>query len=62
MTLAVNVSDVISDIKKAFKNKNYHHWAHTSDDGMNKSLKFMIYLIYGYAVWIVAKELWGKVL
>ena len=39
------MSDVISDIKKAFKNKNYHHWAHTSVDGMNKSLKFMIFYL-----------------
>ena len=40
------MSDVISDVKKSLKHKNYHHWAHTADDGMNKSLKFIIYLIY----------------
>ena len=56
------MSDVVSDVKKALKHKDYHYWAHTADDGMNKSLKFIIYLIYGYAFWVVIEELWGKII
>ena len=62
MTLVVSMSDVVSDIKKALKHKNYHHWAYTADDGMNKSLKFIIFIIYGYALWVVAKEIWEKMI
>ena len=56
------MSDVVSDVKKALKHKNYHHWAYTADDGLNKSLKFIIYSIYGYALWVVAKEIWEKMI
>ena len=40
----------------------YHHWVYTSDDSMNKTLKTAIYLLYGYAFWVVLVELWEKML
>lgn len=56
------MSDVISDVKKALKHKQYHHWVYAADDSMNKTLKTAIYLLYGYALWVVLVELWEKML
>ena len=53
-------NDVITDIRNFFKPKVYPYWVTASDDQMNKVLKTCIYLIYGYAAWLVIVELWEK--
>lgn len=35
----------------------YHNWVYQSDDSMNKTLKFAIYCLYGYGLYVVIKEL-----
>ena len=38
----------------------YHEWAYTSDDTMNKLLKFCIYSLYCYGAYIFIAEMWSK--
>ena len=38
----------------------YHHWVYMADDSMNKTLKFAVYCLYGYAAYVVAVELIDK--
>ena len=53
-------NNVIADVKKSLEPKVYPHWVTASDDQMNKVLKTCIYLIYGYAIYMVVAELIGK--
>ena len=47
-------------MKKKQGNIQYHHWVYAADDQMNKVLKTVICLVYGYALWVVVAELWEK--
>jgi hypothetical protein len=47
-------------IKAYLKKDERPEWERMSDDGMNKTLKFCIYCIFGYGAYIVALELWEK--
>ena len=40
--------------------KDYHKWVYTSDDILNKVLKFCVYGLYGYGVYIFILEIWSK--
>ena len=40
--------------------KKYHQWVYTSDDTMNKLLKFCIFSLYGYGAYIFIAEMWSK--
>ena len=42
--------------------KDYHEWAYTSDDSLNKILKFCIYCLYGYGIYAFFSEIWSKYL
>ena len=48
--------------KNMYVNKNYHKWVYTSDDFLNKVLKFSIYTLYGYGVYIFISEIISKYL
>ncbi len=41
------------------KNK-YHRWVYSSDDSLNKFLKYSIYLLYGYGLYVFILEIWTK--
>ncbi len=40
--------------------KDYHEWAYTSDDSLNKILKFCVYCLYGYGMYAFFSEIWSK--
>ena len=40
--------------------KKYHLWVYTSDDFLNKILKFCIYCLYGYGVYVFILEIFSK--
>ena len=40
--------------------KDYHNWVYTSDDVLNKVLKFCIYCLYGYGIYVFILEIWSK--
>ena len=40
--------------------KDYHIWVYASDDFLNKVLKFVIYCLYGYGVYIFISEILSK--
>ena len=40
--------------------KKYHQWVYTSDDLLNKTLKFCVYSLYGYGIYIFILEIWSK--
>ena len=42
------------------EDKKYHHWAYSSDDSMNKILKFCMYCLYGYGAYVFLAEMWTK--
>ena len=46
--------------KNAEEEKKYHQWAYNSDDVMNKLLKFSIYCIYCYGVYVFIAAIWSK--
>ena len=41
-------------------NKNYHQWVYTSDDFLNKFLKFCIYILYGFGFYVFILEVYNK--
>ena len=40
--------------------KNYYQWVYDSDDALNKILKFFIYCLYGYGMYVFILEIWYK--
>ncbi len=40
------------------KEKKYHQWAYSSDDIMNKILKFCIYCLYIYGAFVFLTEVY----
>ena len=40
--------------------KDYHEWAYTSDDSLNKILKICVYCLYGYGIYAFISEIWSK--
>ena len=47
-------------MKKEKPAQLYHHWVYMADDSMNKTLKFAIICLYGYATYVVVAELITK--
>ena len=41
------------------KNK-YHKWVYSSDDALNKILKYCVYLLYGYGLYVFTLEIYSK--
>ena len=41
------------------KNK-YHGWVYSSDDSLNKILKYCVYLLYGFGLYVFVLEIWSK--
>ena len=54
------MKSVIDDIKSALKRKDRPHWEVMTDDGMNKTLKFVVFCIFAYGFGVVVIELWEK--
>ena len=50
----------MKDAWTAFRRDDRPHWAVMADDGMNKTLKFAIYCVFGYGFYVVVAELWEK--
>ena len=46
--------------EKRTKDKKFHQWAYTSDDSMNKILKFCMYCLYSYGAYVFIAEMWTK--
>ena len=44
---------------RTLKNK-YHGWVYSSDDALNKILKYCIYVLYGYGLYVFILEIWSK--
>lgn len=44
---------------KTLKNK-YHGWVYSSDDALNKILKYCVYLLYGFGLYVFILEIWSK--
>ena len=42
------------------KRKNNDQWVYTSDDTFNKILKFCVFCLYGYGMYIFILEIWSK--
>ena len=40
--------------------KKFHRWVYSSDDFLNKFLKFSIYCLYGYGIYFFCREIWSK--
>ena len=40
--------------------KDYYQWVYDSDDSLNKILKFFIYCLYGYGMYVFFSEIWYK--
>ena len=40
--------------------KKYHRWVYTSDDFLNKFLKFCIYFLYGFGIYVFILEILDK--
>ncbi len=40
--------------------KHYHQWVYASDDVLNKFLKFCVYCLYGYGIYVFIFEIWSK--
>ena len=40
--------------------KDYYQWVYDSDDALNKILKFCIYCLYGYGMYVFISEIWYK--
>ena len=40
--------------------KSYHQWVYSSDDILNKILKFCVFCLYGYGIYIFILEIWSK--
>ena len=40
--------------------KDYYQWVYDSDDSLNKILKFFIYCLYGYGMYVFIAEIWYK--
>jgi len=53
-------TSVLKDAWTAFRRDDRPHWAIMADDGMNKTLKFVICCVFGYGFYVVVLELWEK--
>ena len=40
--------------------KKYYQWVYTSDDSLNKILKFCIFCLYAYGMYVFILEIWSK--
>ena len=43
-----------------YKEKKLHGWVYSSDDFLNKFLKFCVYCLYSYGFYFFCKEIWSK--
>ena len=42
------------------KKKAYYQWVYTSDDSLNKILKFCVFCLYAYGICVFILEIWSK--
>ena len=40
--------------------KHFHHWVYSSDDVLNKVLKFSVLSLYCYGIYVFILEIWHK--
>ena len=40
--------------------KKYDQWVYTSDDILNKILKFCVFCLYAYGLYVFILEIWSK--
>ena len=40
--------------------REYYHWVYTSDDSLNKILKFCVFCLYAYGIYVFILEIWFK--
>ena len=40
--------------------KKYYQWVYTSDDSLNKTLKFCVFCLYAYGIYVFILEIWSK--
>ena len=40
--------------------KEYYQWVYTSDDSLNKILKFCVFCLYAYGIYVFILEIWFK--
>ena len=40
--------------------KEYYQWVYTSDDSLNKILKFCVFCLYAYGICVIILEIWSK--
>jgi len=43
-------------------NKEFHQWVYSSDDALNRILKFCIFCLYAYGIYVFILEIWSKFL
>ena len=40
--------------------KEYYQWVYKSDDSLNKILKFCVFCLYAYGIYVFFSEIWSK--
>ena len=40
--------------------KAYYQWVYKSDDSLNKILKFCVFCLYTYGIYVFILEIWSK--
>ena len=40
--------------------KEYYQWVYKSDDSLNKILKFCVFCLYAYGIYVFILEIWFK--
>ena len=40
--------------------KEFNQWVYTSDDSLNKILKFCVFCLYAYGIYVFILEIWSK--
>ena len=50
----------IKNNEDAIIKSEYHRWVYSSDDSLNKILKYCIYVLYGYGFYVFILEIWSK--
>ena len=40
--------------------RGYYQWVYSSDDSLNKILKFCIFCLYAYGIYVFILEIWSK--
>ena len=40
--------------------KEFYQWVYKSDDSLNKTLKFCVFCLYAYGIYVFILEIWSK--